>query len=129
MKQSRALDIFIEGRDSRINLSESGAEDGSPFIVQAKGNSWIPVSVIIFAYSEEDAIERVQEALKRAKSLFIANKNGRHYFDEHEDICLSGTNGRIECIKSILGLNWEAIPFDKTVITKIAWANNDTIIS
>lgn len=87
-----------------------GDPNGEPFIVRARNAGWLPLNVIIFASSEEDAIARVKDGLTKA------SENNRRDDDT------SVTIGRY---RKMLALFDEGVvevsPFDKTYVCKIDW--------
>lgn len=94
------------------NTSFIGDENGEPFVVQASTDSWIPVSVIIFAKDEDDALKRVKEGLE-----FIAlnqSKRPEHYINSYD-----------KAQRTLDTCEFFCKPFDKRYLAKAVWAGND----
>ena len=82
-----------------------GDPNGNPFVVQAQTKNWIPISVIIFAKSESDAILRIKKGLKTIQRTQIGHN--------------------IKAEKILDTCAFAATPFDKRKIGNAAWASND----
>lgn len=46
-----------------------GDPEGKPYVVRASKNNWLPINLIIFAKSKEDAIDRVHYALLESMEI------------------------------------------------------------
>jgi hypothetical protein len=97
-----------------FNEMHGGLVSGEPYIVRAESKKWIPVNVIVFAISEKDAIERVKQSLVEADKL----DDKRYHFKNEKGQYL---------IERYLELSWSASRYDKSIISNVAWAENDNI--
>lgn len=88
-----------------------GHIDGEPYIVRFLGNNYIPINVLVYAMSTEDAQERVVNSIRNAANT------GTEY-NRPVQILQDLDSGKLEI---------ECEPFDKSTIIKVGWACNDTI--
>lgn len=93
-----------------------------PYVVRASSKSWIPVNVLVFAASEDHAVGRVIESLKECV------KRDYHQVSEKHRLAAFHFRGKkvLEAIKSG-ELVVEVEPYPVGLISKIAWASNDTV--
>lgn len=68
-----------------------GDVHGKPFVVRASSNSWLPLNVLIFASSKEDAKNRVHSALLEAMTMEYEPE-----FDRRKKILDLFENGVVE---------------------------------
>jgi hypothetical protein len=111
-----------------------GDPNGEPYVVQVHSGSWIPLSVVVFAASEADAIERVTRGVRmivakhhgkyeEAKAAYDQWHTSRTETDLDIYIGLSRhAHGVLDLIEN--GDVW-AEPFDKRHLAKAIWACND----
>jgi hypothetical protein len=108
---SGAIKFWTDG--SNCFEVNPGKMDGQPFVVRADSEHWIPINVIVFADSEQDAIDRVKTALDEAAE--------RNYKGDWKD--------PKEQVKKFKELEWVAQPYDKTVVSHVQWACNDGVLT
>lgn len=88
-----------------------GDPEGEPYVVTISNKNWIPVSVVVFAKDEKDAISRI---IKGIKYRYQISSEGS--FDKRH-------------AKKVLNLveegYIEAEKMNKRLITKAPWASND----
>jgi len=119
---SNAFRPWIDGsgRDETILI---GDPNGKPYVVRASGNSWLPINVLVFASSKEDAVERVKLGLR--KSLEIAEK--RHKDEtENKSYPYAPDDSSVIRFKTLIDLmekksSVSAEPYDPRYICKINW--------
>jgi hypothetical protein len=108
---SSAFTYWTDG--SSPHVLEFGREDGQPFVVRAGTSLWIPINVIVFAGSPEDAIKLVQESVKQCEEL---------NYDRPEWL-------RRDMWNRVKDLDWQAEPYNKRRISKVQWACNDGVMT
>lgn len=87
-----------------------GDENGEPFVVQAETQHWIPISVIIFAKSKDDAMTRIKQGLETIAKL-------QEESDEYESF------KRAQEILDVC--EFSVCEFDKRKLGKAFWAGNE----
>lgn len=102
-----------------------GDPTGEPYVVRYQDGSWLPVNVLIFAHSEADALQRVENGIKLAMALEQA---------EIDELIKSGgsTGLKTDVIKKgekLLAIkDKQAEKFDKRYLAKAVWASNATLL-
>jgi hypothetical protein len=93
-----------------------GDPNGEPYAVFIEGPSVIPVSVVIFAQSEDDAKDRVKQA--------IINIRDHGYTGS-----LSERDSRSKWILELIDKGgMTAVPINKGMLLKAPWAGNDYLV-
>jgi hypothetical protein len=94
-----------------------GDPEGEPIVVRISGNNWIPVSVLIYAKSEELAADAILNAYK-----YSAYKEEGKRYENHviraKKILDGIKNGELKIQTSKL---------DKRYLVSVPWACNDYI--
>lgn len=92
-----------------------GDPNGRPYIVRARSRSWIPINLLIFASSEEDAVERVKDGLR--KSLNVAKARNDNVSYTTRDVA------RYELFIELMDVptNVEVEPYDPRYVIKAGW--------
>jgi hypothetical protein len=114
---------YIDGSTEESALV--GAEDGEPYVVQSWGGGWIPISVVVFAYSNVDACKRVIEALWKAKanySRLLEEQRALPDFDYHGRI--NRYEEKIERIEKMERISLSAAKLDKRLCMKANWGDS-----
>jgi hypothetical protein len=103
-------------------------EQCRPFVVRCSGDHWIPLQVIVWATTEQTAIERVLLAMRETA------QGTREYAEsvnaERDRTFQHEVSGDRECARILKKLDagemvFEAEPYDIEVITKcLPWASN-----
>jgi hypothetical protein len=116
--QSHALQYWANGNDPHeIGF---GDEDGHPFVVTARNQGWIPINHLVFAKDGEAAIRVIKDALRE-----ILKRDYRTKPHADPDGYLADPTERVN---RLLGLSWEAHPYNKKLVSHVQWADNATII-
>lgn len=119
--QSSAFQAWKDG-STNIDI-ECGRSDGEPYVVCARNKGWIPMNVVVFAHSMDDAETLVRAAFRKIIEI--------DYKEKSED--KPGSYNYIPApsirIKRILELEWDVHPFNKLLSSEVQWAGNDGVIT
>jgi hypothetical protein len=116
-------------------------EQCTPFVVRCSGNHWIPMQVIVWATSEQTAIDRVLSALRHTAQCTreyaeaenaerVAEARTQKEADPDGFYSYNHVQAERECARILKKLDagemeFEAEPYDKDVITYcLPWASN-----
>lgn len=125
------------GSNEKVEITEVGDPDGLPFVVRVAeydftGGAWIPVNVLVFAQSVQDAKDRVQAALK--VMLQELQKKLSQFPDPRDTSCVI-TRRQVSAIIRIVELTegrpsmientaiFEAQLFDMRQACSVSWAS------
>jgi hypothetical protein len=100
-------------------------KNSKPFYVLGKSHGhWVPISLIVWAVDAHEAKDRIMYALGECARLDYKGRSGKKismgYINKNQ------AHRLLECIKSG-ELIISVTPIDIEVITKVAWAGNDTV--
>jgi len=106
----------------------AGDPEGEPFAIRISAKCWIPISIMIFAKDEDDAKQRILNAIKayvnrcseQIKSCNTLNSSCSYY-----ELLLNRCNRILEIVENG-GMKVER--FDKRYIAKVPWAANDYLV-
>lgn len=106
-----------------------GAEDGEPYYIICAEKSYIPVSIVLFAHSLEDAKERFVSALRLIGERYQYNIDAEDLEDEYEKTKENDAFfhlSRLHKINSMVRRGYIKVgKLNKGLILKAPWAGND----
>jgi hypothetical protein len=109
-----------------VTPSMQDKKNSKPFYVQGESpGRWIPISLIVWAVDEQEATDRIMRALGECARLDYKGQGGKEISIGY--IHKNQAHRLLECIKSG-ELIISVTPIDIEVITKVAWAGNDTVV-
>jgi hypothetical protein len=122
MQKSLASNVFQPWKDG--NNTENirvGNPDGQPFVVRVSDNHWLPVNVLVFAASKEEAISIIRKGLNDSREIALARQE-----NEKGNPLASQDINRVDLIIKLMEdqNNIEVEPFDKTYVSKVAWGTS-----
>ena len=94
----------------------------TPFCVRASRNFHIPINMLVFSDTEENAVREVKDALQWAKTIYHREKESAHPDSK------SRKEFKTSMDDLLYGYTWEVNEVGKNQLFKIGWASNDTIV-